>query len=131
MQKFNFQLHTVRHLPVPVARKRMVRVISAHHFAAQDVATCPAVECSTVAEHDLLLATDLHEVEVRDLTSSGGQLSHVLHTVDLVVEMVYSPVGTRELNRRYAETTCKFFYLLAVISNQCCGAGIFCWSWSR
>jgi hypothetical protein len=32
------------------------------------------------------------QVEVRDLTA-GAQLSHVLHTVDLVVEMQYSPVG--------------------------------------
>jgi hypothetical protein len=71
----------------------MVRVISAHHFAAQDVATCPPTECSTVAENYLLLATDLHQVEVRDLMTAGGQLSHVLHTVDMVVDMQYSPVG--------------------------------------
>jgi hypothetical protein len=32
------------------------------------------------------------QVEVRDLTAAA-QLSHVLHTVDLVVEMQYSPVG--------------------------------------
>ncbi len=32
------------------------------------------------------------QVEVRDLTASA-QLSHVLHTVDLAVEMQYSPVG--------------------------------------
>jgi hypothetical protein len=32
------------------------------------------------------------QVEVRDLTAAA-QLSHVLHTVDLVVEMHYSPVG--------------------------------------
>jgi hypothetical protein len=42
----------------------MVRVISAHHFSAQDVAPCPAAPiCSRVAESWLLLATRLHQVQ--------------------------------------------------------------------
>jgi hypothetical protein len=71
----------------------MVRVISAHHFVAQDVAACQAEPvCSTVAEQWLLLSTQLHQVEMRDL-SAAARFSHILHTVDLVVEMLYSPVG--------------------------------------
>ena len=50
----------------------MVRVISAHHFASQDVATCGAAPvCSAVAENWLLLATQLHQVEVRDLAATA------------------------------------------------------------
>jgi len=70
----------------------MVRVISAHHFTAQDVSTCPPPSCSAVAGNLLLLASPLHQVEVRSL-DEPHTTSHTFPTVDLVTAMEHSPVG--------------------------------------
>ena len=70
----------------------MVRVISAHHFKSQDVSTCAAPCCSATAGDLLLLASSLHQVEVRDLARQQ-QPHHTFPTVDLVTRMVASRVG--------------------------------------
>ena len=74
----------------------MVRVISAHHFKSQDVSTCAEPCCSATAGDLLLLASSLHQVEVRDLAAgAGGRQAphHTFPTVDLVTRMVASRVG--------------------------------------
>jgi len=70
----------------------MVRVISAHHFTSQDVTCCAEPCSSTIAGDFLLLASPLHQIEVRDLTITSAP-SHTFPTVDLVQTMVYSVVG--------------------------------------
>ena len=70
----------------------MVRVISAHHFKSQDVSTSQEPCCSTMAGDLLLLASPLHQIEVRDLVNIN-QECYTFPTVDLVKNMIYSPVG--------------------------------------
>ena len=70
----------------------MVRVISAHHFKSQDVSTVQEPSCSATAGDLLLLASPLHQIEVRDLVNTDKE-SHTFPTVDLVKEMVHSPIG--------------------------------------
>ena len=70
----------------------MVRVISAHHFKSQDVSTVQEPSCSATAGDLLLLASPLHQIEVRDLVNTDKE-AHTFPTVDLVKEMVHSPIG--------------------------------------
>ena len=70
----------------------MVRVISAHHFKSQDVSTAQEPCCSATAGDLLLLASPLHQIEVRDLVNTGKE-AHTFPTVDLVKEIIYSPIG--------------------------------------
>lgn len=70
----------------------MVRVISAHHFTSQDVTCCSEPCSSTIAGDFLLLASPLHQIEVRDLNITSAP-SHTFPTVDMVHTMVYSVVG--------------------------------------
>jgi hypothetical protein len=67
----------------------MVRVISVHHFASQDIHTCEEPLAVTTAPNDrLLLALPQHAIEVRDLRK-GGNVSHVFPTVDEVTHMIH------------------------------------------
>ena len=69
----------------------MVRVISAHHFKSQEVTTSQEICASCSAGDLLLLASPLHQIEVRDLVQAVT--SHTFPTVDQVNLLVYSPVG--------------------------------------
>ena len=69
----------------------MVRVISAHHFKSQEVTTSQEICASCSAGDLLLLASPLHQIEVRDLVQADT--SHTFPTVDQVNLLVYSPVG--------------------------------------
>ena len=70
----------------------MVRVISAHHFKSQDVCSIQEPCCSATAGDHLLLASPLHQIEVRDLVNCD-LVSHTFPSVDLVTQMVFSQVG--------------------------------------
>ena len=70
----------------------MVRVISAHHFKSQDVTTSQETCASCTAGDFLLLASALHQIEVRDLRDPNIS-PHTLPSVDQVSRLVYSPVG--------------------------------------
>ena len=62
----------------------MVRVLTAHHFASQDIQTCDdPVAVAAVPPDKLLIASADHVVEVRDL-SKGGEAVSSFPTVDLV-----------------------------------------------
>ena len=90
----------------------MVRVISAHHFKCQDVSSTAEPCCTATAGDLLLLASPLHQVEVRDLVNTD-QPHHTFPTVDRVVQMVHSNVGRylATLESRDQETNCVRIYL--------------------
>ena len=67
----------------------MVRVISVHHFADQNVLTVEQPTASVIASpHRLLLALPSHCIEVRDL-SHGGEVLFTFPTVDEVTQIVH------------------------------------------
>lgn len=67
----------------------MVRVISVHHFASQDIHTCEEPLAVITAPNDrLLIALPQHAIEVRDL-KKGGIPSHTFPTVDEVTHMIH------------------------------------------
>ena len=70
----------------------MVRVISAHHFKKQEVTTSQETCASCSAGDFLLLASPLHQIEVRDLVETTAA-PHTFPSVDQVSKLVYSPVG--------------------------------------
>ncbi|XP_034238790.1 Hermansky-Pudlak syndrome 3 protein homolog [Thrips palmi] len=71
----------------------MVRVLTAHHFASQDIQTCEdPVAVAAVPPDKLLIASADHVVEVRDL-SKGGEAVSTFPTVDLVQHMAYCSTG--------------------------------------
>ena len=70
----------------------MVRVISVHHFTSQDVSSIPKPIASTIAGKYLLVSTENHQIQVRNLQKST-LLSHSFQTLDKAIELVYSPVG--------------------------------------
>ena len=84
----------------------MVRVISVHHFTSQDVSSIPTPIASTIAGKYLLVSTENHQIQVRNLQKST-LLSHSFQTLDKAIELVYSPVGnyvvTLEGNRDLTE----------------------------
>lgn len=71
-----------------------VRVVSCHYFQSQQVFVSdhePISLCS--AYEKLLIASDQHSIEVRDL-EAAGKLSHSFPTVDLVQQLVHCKTGT-------------------------------------
>ena len=54
----------------------MVRVISAHHFKSQEVSSSQEVCASCSAGDFLLLASPLHQIEVRDLVETSTSPTH-------------------------------------------------------
>ncbi|XP_049805068.1 Hermansky-Pudlak syndrome 3 protein homolog [Schistocerca nitens] len=97
----------------------MVRVISVHHFANQDIHKCEEPLAVTTAPPDrLLLAQAQHAVEVRGL-AEGGDVLFTFPTVDEVRQMVYCCNGDyiaaleRKQNRQgtisnYVRIYCKW-----------------------
>uniref|UniRef100_T1IZD0 Uncharacterized protein n=1 Tax=Strigamia maritima TaxID=126957 RepID=T1IZD0_STRMM len=71
----------------------MVRVISCHHFQAQDIFTVDGEPVALCTVDDLLLVATLqHCVEVRDLQNPGKRL-HSFPTVDQAKQMIYCRKG--------------------------------------
>ena len=61
--------------------RKMVKVISVHHFLSQDVTAIPGPTAVTLAgQNILLMATENLQVEVRDL-KAAGKCSHTFPTI--------------------------------------------------
>ncbi|XP_027229784.1 BLOC-2 complex member HPS3 isoform X1 [Penaeus vannamei] len=85
MDQHSFQMSNCR---------RMVRVISVHHFTRQDVAGLEHAGGRGVSrgKFDILLVGGEHKVDVRDL-KLGGVLNGSFPTVDLVQQLAYCETG--------------------------------------
>ncbi|XP_021913117.1 Hermansky-Pudlak syndrome 3 protein isoform X3 [Zootermopsis nevadensis] len=93
-------------------KKRMVRVISVHHFVSQDIHTCEdPVTAATAPPNYLLLALPQHVVEVRDL-SKGGGVSFSFPTVDQAQQMLHccngNYVATLEVKQNRQGKECSY-----------------------
>ncbi|XP_063220161.1 BLOC-2 complex member HPS3 [Bacillus rossius redtenbacheri] len=72
---------------------KMVRVISVHHFASQDIQTCEEpVAVTSAPPNRILVALSQHLVEVRDL-AAGGDVIFTFPTVDRVHQMLHCRTG--------------------------------------
>ncbi|KAG1663173.1 Hermansky-Pudlak syndrome 3 protein [Nymphon striatum] len=70
-----------------------VRVVSCHYFQSQNIFTTehdPITLCT--ANEQILIASDQHSVEVRDLEQSG-KLVHSFLTIDLVQQIIHCQTG--------------------------------------
>eukprot|EP00095_Tigriopus_kingsejongensis_P008125 maker-scaffold256_size235750-snap-gene-0.9 protein:Tk08125 transcript:maker-scaffold256_size235750-snap-gene-0.9-mRNA-1 annotation:"hermansky-pudlak syndrome 3 protein" len=74
--------------------RKMVRVISVHHFSKQDVSQCSSASAMVMAgSTTFVLATDSQVLEVRDLRSGASTLCHSFQTIDRVTTLLHCPVG--------------------------------------